>query len=218
VPNEIEEYKDTHVLKRGQKLLPECLKHYKGCNLTADMSSLLLFIKLYSEQKKREGLDTKIYTSIQLFKVENRVELPNLKFKYTYAYEDDGFYGPEDPNDEHTLNLLTVECNCRSHALLVTDPEKLTKCKSCHLCHNFFIDVSVKENQYKFDEHVKKCTGDIKEAQVRLDESKPFAPHIQKNETYAHFLARSMINQWKPNQYFICWDLETLEKKIEQET
>jgi hypothetical protein len=64
VPKEIEEFRNSHVLKKRQKLLPEFLKRYRGYNLIPDMDKLLHFIKPSSEERRCEGIDTKVYTSI----------------------------------------------------------------------------------------------------------------------------------------------------------
>ncbi|GHU18664.1 hypothetical protein FACS189472_07320 [Alphaproteobacteria bacterium] len=55
-------------------------------------------------------------------------------------------------------------------------------------------------------------------AEVRLDESKPFAPDIQKNPTKAYFLARDRLSEFKPTLYFGYWDLETFEEHRVRDT
>jgi hypothetical protein len=132
--------------------------------------------------------------------------------EYTYKFGE--HYGPEDLEGKNTLNLLIIYADGKCHALLVTDPEKLTGYKSCPKCHNFERNVSIKQRQNEFDTHVEKCTVGVKEAQVRLDDSKPFAPHIQKNKTNAHFIARGKPERFKPTRYFECFDMESMEEKI----
>ncbi|KAA6369953.1 MAG: hypothetical protein EZS28_034520, partial [Streblomastix strix] len=76
------------------------------------------------------------------------------------------------------------------------------------------VDSHTKENMAK---HIDKCRlnkGQIKK-QVMLDNiQRPFVPHIMQNKTYRYLLANNRTSEFKPTQYFITYDFETYEQKV----
>jgi hypothetical protein len=168
------------------------------------MEEYLIFIKVETGGR---------YTSIQTYIIEDIAKLDNLKFKY--SYKPDEFYGESDMDGSHTINVLLIEDVDRCHALLVTNTEKLTGCKICPKCHNDSFNVLVKQYNYKYNIHVERCDGNPPAAKLRLEESKPFTKFLD-NKTYAYFMARNRLNEFKPTQYFLCFDYETFEEKKEK--
>ncbi|KAA6312975.1 MAG: hypothetical protein EZS28_055833, partial [Streblomastix strix] len=46
--------------------------------------------------------------------------------------------------------------------------------------------------------------------------AKPFVPHILSNKTYKYLLANNLTHLFKPTRYYITYDIETLEKKVNE--
>jgi hypothetical protein len=150
---------------------------------------------------------------VRTYSVGERKDLADGKREYSYEFDE--FYGDYEEDGASVLHLLLVDCNDRRHPLFVSDPERLTGAKACPHCHTYIQKNVFKcEYQYKFSQHKSQCSGP-KERQVRLEESKPFAPVFQKQKLFSYLVARGIGHLFKPTQYYMCWDLETLEKKME---
>ncbi|KAA6362323.1 MAG: hypothetical protein EZS28_042150, partial [Streblomastix strix] len=103
-----------------------------------------------------------------------------------------------------------------AHILFISDPEALTGCRYCPICKLHGIKIKDKNCHLArdFERHVEKCKLN-KGKQVLLSSSQiPFAPHIYGNQTYMYLLANEMLDKFKPTQYYITYDFETVERNI----
>ncbi|KAA6362970.1 MAG: hypothetical protein EZS28_041503, partial [Streblomastix strix] len=129
----------------------------------------------------------------------------------------------QDQSDEilPTFNILLVsdtnENQAIYHVFNVTNTEGLTREKYCPHCYQQSFDPKDDHFKRDYDNHVKQCKindGKIIK-KVKLDEQPfPQCPHIQRNETYAYLLANNATQQFKPTQYYITYDFETVERKV----
>jgi hypothetical protein len=106
-----------------------------------------------------------------------------------------------------TLHLYLIGKN---HCEFVSDPYKLTKCKSCPKCNHYWQDVSDKSEAAQFREHVATCNGKAKEKQLKLKDSFEYAPHFQKNFAYKYMKAHSTDQYYRPLKGFATFDFETV--------
>ncbi|KAA6388753.1 MAG: hypothetical protein EZS28_015721 [Streblomastix strix] len=66
---------------------------------------------------------------------------------------------------------------------------------------------------------MKKCQkngGKIVKKVILVKFAKPFVPHILSNKTYKYLLANNLSQLFKPTRYYITYDIETLEKKVNE--
>ncbi|KAA6396840.1 MAG: hypothetical protein EZS28_007629 [Streblomastix strix] len=115
------------------------------------------------------------------------------------------------------LNLLLIQSEeingINIHTLLVTDKQRLTGLLFCPICKNHCFKQDTNTAK-EMERHIKKCKGKIVK-QVHLDDQqRPFIPHIMCNKTYRYLLAQGRQNEFKPTQYFITYDFETYEHKV----
>ncbi|KAA6378037.1 MAG: hypothetical protein EZS28_026435, partial [Streblomastix strix] len=119
-----------------------------------------------------------------------------------------------------TFNILLVsdtnDNQAIYHVFYVTNTDGLTRQKYCPYCYQQSFDPKDDHFQRDYQQHVSQCkihNGQIIK-KVKLDEQPfPYVPHIQRNETYAYLLANNATQQFKPTQYYITYDFETVERK-----
>ncbi|KAA6387854.1 MAG: hypothetical protein EZS28_016620 [Streblomastix strix] len=120
-----------------------------------------------------------------------------------------------------TSGILVVESeqenNKITHAFAITNKQALTGLKFCPHCNSKAFDPKDKNYSRDYEKHIIKCEnneGKI-EKKVKLDYiQKPFVPHIMQNKTHQYLLANGRQHEFKPTQYFITYDLETVPKII----
>ncbi|KAA6402266.1 MAG: hypothetical protein EZS28_002212 [Streblomastix strix] len=137
--------------------------------------------------------------------------------------EDNSELQQDEPTVENlpTFNILLVSDTNENqgiyHVFYVTSTDGLTRQKYCPHCYQQSFDP--RDDHYKRDyqQHVSQYkinNGKIIK-KVKLDEQPfPYVPHIQRNETYAYLLANNATQQFTPTQYYITYDFETIECKI----
>lgn len=120
---------------------------------------------------------------------------------------------------KHNLYVLLVPLSdTETHALYVSDPEKLLNVKICPICNSFCIsfdrkNCNTQRNLKRFQKHVDNCNGKLQKT-LKLDkESKPYVPHILNNKTFEFLLANDRIEEFKPTEYYMTYDFETMEDK-----
>ncbi|KAA6365375.1 MAG: hypothetical protein EZS28_039098, partial [Streblomastix strix] len=139
------------------------------------------------------------------------------------SVEDNSELQQDEPTVEllPTFNILLVSDTNENqdiyHVFHVTNTDGLTRQKYCPHCYQQSFDP--KDDHYKrdYDSHVSQCkiNGGQIIKKVKLDEQPfPYIPHIQRNETYAYLLANNATQQFKPTHYYITYDFETVERKV----
>ncbi|KAA6390015.1 MAG: hypothetical protein EZS28_014457 [Streblomastix strix] len=120
-----------------------------------------------------------------------------------------------------SIDILVVESewqgNKISHAFAIANKQALTGLQFCPHCNSKAFDPKDKNYSRDYEKHIIKCENNggkiIKK--VKLDYvQKPYCPHIMHNKTYQYLLANGRENEYKPTQYFITYDLETVPKFV----
>ncbi|KAA6382788.1 MAG: hypothetical protein EZS28_021685 [Streblomastix strix] len=147
-----------------------------------------------------------------------------------YYLDDIIKYVDEEPEDEtnesdiQTVDILIVQEDIggklAQHAFAVANKEALTGLKFCPFCKSKGFDTKCPHFLRDYEKHTKKCEqndGKIVK-NVQLDQiAKPFCPHITQNKTYQYLLAHGRQKEFKPTQYYITYDLETMEKIVNKQ-
>ncbi|KAA6377884.1 MAG: hypothetical protein EZS28_026589, partial [Streblomastix strix] len=123
-----------------------------------------------------------------------------------------------------TVDILIVQeeidGKLAQHAFAVANKEALTGLKFCPFCKSKGFDTKCPHFLRDYEKHTKKCEqngGKIVKT-VQLDQiAKPFCPHITQNKTYQYLLAHGRQKEFKPTQYYITYDLETVEKIVNKQ-
>jgi hypothetical protein len=142
------EFSKNYKLKKYERIIDAFLEQYEGIEIVTNINKIIEFIKMKSQNK---------FTSIQFF-VEN-----DSKSKNQPDYKYDEFYGDDDLDGKHTINILLIYSNGKSHALLVMNPDKMTGYKSCPKCHQFEFKISDKHHGNRYGEHVKNVKAEIQQ-------------------------------------------------------
>ena len=149
-----------------------------------------------------------------------------VKKNFDFYYVDPCFNG-ETPN-YNLVEQVIVDSSCptismlrvptgdgKFHIMEITDPEAITGIRICPYCKVHCIRIGKDQKHYdRFEKHVEECKerkGKLTR-EVELNRTqKPYAPHIQKQPLYSFLLAHGYEKYYKPTQYYITYDFETLE-------
>jgi hypothetical protein len=172
------------------------------------------FQKLASEYKGFNLTDIEAY---QRWKNYN-VRLYDYNFDLKRYFLKEVYDHPEPNKDTKTVNVAIIPLDTGPHAIFLKDIEKATSYVICPKCNYAIFQVQkfYKGKQYHssaFSKHLQKCDGkQHKETKLVVRDSKPYAPHLT-NKTLRYLTAHERENEFKPRQYYITWDFETMEEK-----
>ncbi|KAA6380110.1 MAG: hypothetical protein EZS28_024364 [Streblomastix strix] len=154
--------------------------------------------------KTFEGLDITKYANIVSQKMQSKNGAMLIKMKL-----------------QKTIDILVVESewegNKISHAFAIANKQALTELKFCPHCNSKAFDLKDKNYSRDYEKHIIKCENNEGKIvkKIKLDYiQKPFVPHIMQNKTYQYLLANGRQHEFKPTQYFITYDLETVPKIV----
>ncbi|KAA6377905.1 MAG: hypothetical protein EZS28_026568, partial [Streblomastix strix] len=116
-----------------------------------------------------------------------------------------------------TIDILDVESIYErkkiSHAFAIANKQALMGLKFCPHCNSKAFDPKDKNYSRDYEKHTIKCENNegkiVKKVKLEYIQ-KPFVPHIMLNKTYQYLLANGRQHEFKPTQYFITYDLETV--------
>ncbi|KAA6392297.1 MAG: hypothetical protein EZS28_012175, partial [Streblomastix strix] len=116
-----------------------------------------------------------------------------------------------------TVDILIVQASILQHAFAIANKEALTGLKFCLFCQVKGFDTKISNYTRYYETHIVKCEqreGKLVKT-VKLDQvQKLYVPHIVQNGTYAYLLAHGREQEFKPTQYYITYDLETVENIV----
>ena len=118
-------------------------------------------------------------------------------------------------NQEDPFSALLFTNNKTIHIMYIKNPEALTRVMVCPKCRWFTLSKDWSHSNQRMEKHIAKCDGKFRKAFVAEKCSKPYCPHILGNPVYAYCLAYGL--QFKPQQYHMTYDFETMEKLIGKE-
>ncbi|KAA6370667.1 MAG: hypothetical protein EZS28_033806, partial [Streblomastix strix] len=122
-------------------------------------------------------------------------------------------------NKEKQFNILFINDGINVHIMYISDVEALTGFRYCNICHRQAFRIKDTNLQLSMRNHMKKCQkngGKIVKKVILEKFAKPFVSHILSNKTYKYLLANNLTHLFKPTQYYITYDIETLEKKVNE--
>ncbi|KAA6359540.1 MAG: hypothetical protein EZS28_044933, partial [Streblomastix strix] len=122
-------------------------------------------------------------------------------------------------NKEKQFNILFINDGINAHIMYISDVEALIGFRYCNICHRQAFRIKDPNLQVSMRNHMKKCqinSGKIVKKVILEKFAKPFVPHILSNKTYKYLLANNLTHLFKPTQYYITYDIETLEKKVNE--
>ncbi|KAA6376449.1 MAG: hypothetical protein EZS28_028024 [Streblomastix strix] len=174
--------------------------------------------------KTFEGLDYQMYSQIitQKLQVNQNIYFYDEDSKAYYQgqkiihMEYDALMKDEQP-EILTVDILIVQASNLQHAFAIANKEALTGLKFCPFCQVKGFDTRSSKYQRDYERHVVKCEqrGGKLVKTIKLDQvQKPYVPHIVQNKTFAYLLAHGREKEFKPTQYYIIYDLETVEKIV----
>ncbi|KAA6356981.1 MAG: hypothetical protein EZS28_047492, partial [Streblomastix strix] len=143
---------------------------------------------------------------------------------HMYTYESDPPHYELTQNyivlgSDKQFNILFINDGINAHIMYISDVEALTGFRYCNICHKQAFRIGDPNIQTSMRNHMKKCQkngGKIIKKVLLERFAKPFVPHILSNRTYKYLLANNLTHLFKPTQYYITYDIETLEKKVNE--
>jgi hypothetical protein len=106
-----------------------------------------------------------------------------------------------------------------SHVFYLKNVDNLLNLRVCPKC-KIYVCQSQRNKQgnvggksvTQFNDHVEQCDGKRPKKKLKVMKvEKPFAPGMLFNQIYEYLRSRNMMEHWKPDRYFIVYDLETVE-------
>ena len=169
------------------------IREYKGFNIVTELDKFTKWAKL----------DVQIFDydqSSQHYKLFKSIKCEGLS----------------EPVTNPPFNILLITSGAESHIMWIKDPESLAGVLICPKCRSYcYNKKGTMRNKAKFEEHVKNCKGK-REKKLKLDlVSHPYCPHLWKT-TYAALLANKEEEYWRPTLYYMTYDFETVEEKVDQ--
>ena len=98
--------------------------------------------------------------------------------------------------------------------MYISNAEKLTKILICPKCKSHIVRNDNGHGVKRMQAHIDKCDGTFKKNYIAEKVSLPYCPHILDNPVYEYCLAYGL--QWKPLQYYMTYDFETMEQAVNE--
>jgi hypothetical protein len=121
-----------------------------------------------------------------------------------------------DKYEDEMINIVIYPSQDENYKEYVVYPTHYKKALKICICPKCKFRVFPKnENNHEtreYAEHVKKCDGKRPAKELRVsDYELPYAPGMFNNNSYLFLQAHNILSWWKPDEYFIVYDLETVE-------
>ncbi|KAA6371198.1 MAG: hypothetical protein EZS28_033275, partial [Streblomastix strix] len=199
-------------------LAREYLVKVLDLSLNANSKQMTKYLKTF------EGLDYQKYSQIitQKLLVNQNIYFYDEDSKAYYEgqkiiyMENEVFKLSEQP-ETPTVDILIVQASNLQHAFAIANKDALTGLKFCPFCQVKGFDIKSSNYTRDYERHMVKYEqkGGKLAKTIKLDQvQKPYVPHIVQNKTFAYLLAHGREHEFKPTQYFITYDLETVEKIV----
>ncbi|KAA6385258.1 MAG: hypothetical protein EZS28_019214 [Streblomastix strix] len=196
--------------------------YYVDCNVNLCFWTAYLFITVHNSKDNRRKDSSKIAEAKRIHQRVNGEEFRDNYQGFDFVNDIDNF-----------INKEQVMCRCRhkqfiilfindgidANIMYISDVEALTGFRYCNICHKQAFRVSDPNQQTSTRNHMKKCqknNGKIVKKVILEKFAKPFVPHILSNKTYKYLFANNLTHLFERTQYFVTYDIETLQKKINE--
>ncbi|KAA6401134.1 MAG: hypothetical protein EZS28_003344 [Streblomastix strix] len=216
--------------------------YYVDCKVNLCFWTAYSFITMPNSKDKQWKDSSRIAEAKRIFFRDNRVEFRDNYQGFDFVNDIDNFINKEQvnvhmytysdsppryellqnysiENKEKQFNILFINDGINAHIMYISDVEALTGFRYCNICHKQAFRIGDKNLQQSMRNHMKKCqkNGEKIVKKVILEIfAKPFVPHILSNKIYKYLLANNLTHLFKPTQYYITYDIETLERKVNE--
>ncbi|KAA6398613.1 MAG: hypothetical protein EZS28_005858 [Streblomastix strix] len=216
--------------------------YYVDCKVNLCFLNAYSFITMPNSKDKRWKDCSRIAEAKRIFSRVNGVEFRDNYQGFYFVRDIDNFINKEQVNvhmytfeddpphyeltqnylvngSDKQLNILFINDEINAHTMYISDVEALTGFRYCNICHRQAFTIGDKNLQVQMRNHMKKCQkneGKIIKKVFIEKFAKPFVPHILSNKTYKYLLANNLTELFKPTRYYITYDIETLEKKVNE--
>ncbi|KAA6388642.1 MAG: hypothetical protein EZS28_015831 [Streblomastix strix] len=217
-------------------------KQKSRCKLNLCFWTVYSFITMPNSKDKRWKDFSRITEAKRIFTRENGVEFRDNYQGFDFLGDIENFINKEQINvhmytfednpphyeltqnylvngSDKQFNILFINDGINAHIMYISDVEALTGFRYCNICHRQAFRIGDKNLQIQMRNHLKKCqknVGKIVKKVILEKFAKPFIPHILSNKTYKYLLANNLTHLFKPTRYYITYDIETLEKKVNE--
>ncbi|KAA6400266.1 MAG: hypothetical protein EZS28_004212 [Streblomastix strix] len=191
-------------------------KRSKDCSRIAEAKRIFQRVNGVEFRDNYQGFD--FVNDIDNFINKEQVNI------YMYTYSDSPpryelLYNYAIDKKEKQFNILFINEGTNVHTMYISDVEVLTGFRYCNICHRQAFRIKDPNLQVLMRNHMKKCQiyGGKIVKKVNLERfAKLFVPHILSKKTYKYLQANNLTHLFKPTQYQITYDIETLEKKVNE--
>jgi hypothetical protein len=126
------------------------------------------------------------------------------------------------PKKLHSENIDDQTAKPILHVCYIKDIDTIRNLLICPKCKVYCVqkhrykDVSkTTKSISQYYKHVSECDGKRPDKILKTNPQEfPHAPGTWNNRTYLQLKSNKMLDQWKPDRYYIVYDLETVEKYL----
>ncbi|KAA6387051.1 MAG: hypothetical protein EZS28_017423 [Streblomastix strix] len=216
--------------------------YYVDCKVNLCFWTAYSFITMLNSKDKRWKDCSRIAEAKRIFSRVNGVEFRDNYQGFYFVGDIDNFINKEyinvhmyifEDNSPHyeltqnylvnysdkQFNILFINDGINAHIMYISDVEALTGFRYCNICHKQAFRIRDTNLQQSIRNHMKKSPnngGKIAKKVILERFAKPFVPHILFNKTYKYLLANNLTYLFKPTRYYITYDIETLQKKVNE--
>ncbi|KAA6400470.1 MAG: hypothetical protein EZS28_004009 [Streblomastix strix] len=191
-------------------------KRWKNCSRIAEAKGIFSRVNEVEFRENYQGFDFVADIDNFINNVQFNVHMctfednpPHYELTQNYLVND----------SDKQFNILFINGAINAHIMYISDVEALTEFRYCNICHKQAFRIGYTNLQQSIKNHMKKCRkngGKIVKKVTLENFAKPFVPHILSNKTYKYLFANNLIHLFKLTRYFITYDIETLEKKVNE--
>ncbi|KAA6404423.1 MAG: hypothetical protein EZS28_000044 [Streblomastix strix] len=217
--------------------------YYVDCKVNQCFWTAYSFITIPNTKDKRWKDYSRIAEAKRIFQKVNGVEFRDNYQRFDFVGDIDNFINKEQVNvhmytyesdppqyeltqnylvngSDKQFNILFINDGINAHIMYISEVEALTGFRYCNICHKQAFRIGDPNLQQSMRNHMKKkCQkngGKIVKKVILEKFAKQFVPHILSNKTYKYLLANNLTHLFKPTRYYITYDIETLEKKVNE--
>ncbi|KAA6400047.1 MAG: hypothetical protein EZS28_004435 [Streblomastix strix] len=194
--------------------------YYVDCKVNLCFWTAYSFITMPNSKDKRKKDCSRISEAKRIFQSVKGVEFRDNYQGFNFVGDIDNFIKKNRLMCTYKqFNILFINDGINAHIMYISDVEALTGFRYCNICHKQAFRISDKNLQQSMRKHMEKCQmndGKIVKKVIIEKFAKPFVPHILSIQTYKYLLANNLTHLFKPTRYYITYDIETLEKKVNE--
>ncbi|KAA6369445.1 MAG: hypothetical protein EZS28_035028, partial [Streblomastix strix] len=192
--------------------------YYVDCKVNLCFWTAYSFIAMPNSKDKRWKDCCRIAEAKRIFSRVTGMEFRDNYQGFDFVGHIDNFIKKRIDQRAH-FNILFINDGINAHIMCISDVETLAGFRYCNICLKQAFRIGDKNLQQSMRNHMKKYQkngGKILKKVILEKFAKPFVPHILSNKTYKYLLANNLTHLFKFTRYYITYDIETLEKKVNE--